>query len=339
MDNTAKLEQAIDTVHRGDLTEARSMLRQIVIEEPDNEIAWDWLGEISPDADERLRALEQVVRINPLNSQAQSRLHYLRRNYKDRIIRREGQNEERAEHAHKLFEQAKAARQEGYQKQALDLLVRYVEIDERNEQAWLLLNELAPGLEDKIIALENVLTLNPKNKEAHKRLKKLRNAPTDPLARGIVYERLNDIDSAVNLYIEASIQAKTRAEKMQARRRLELAQIRQKTPHYRSLPPALTILRLTAGPVCVFFSMFLLQSGFNPLRASPILCLSNFSVLIGSALLALTSAAPVMHLWYSFWQSFSGESEETARLFVWFLAGLLILTPFILLLIDSITRS
>lgn len=56
---------------------------------------------------------------------------------------------------------------------ARELLMQLVAQDEANEQAWLWLSAAADSREDQIVCLENVLTLNPDNELAQKRLNKI----------------------------------------------------------------------------------------------------------------------------------------------------------------------
>jgi tetratricopeptide (TPR) repeat protein len=60
--------------------------------------------------------------------------------------------------------------QSGNYTQAETSLLRVLEEDDQNEQAWLWLSEAVQPLEEKRIALENVLTLNPENPLAQQRL-------------------------------------------------------------------------------------------------------------------------------------------------------------------------
>jgi hypothetical protein len=55
-------------------------------------------------------------------------------------------------------------------------LLEVVEQDDHQELAWLWLSVAVAGLADKEIALENVLTINPDNATARKRLNRLKNA-------------------------------------------------------------------------------------------------------------------------------------------------------------------
>jgi len=55
-----------------------------------------------------------------------------------------------------------------------DLLLQVVEADERIEPAWLWLSVAVDDPNDKLVALENVLTLNPNNAQAQVELRKVR---------------------------------------------------------------------------------------------------------------------------------------------------------------------
>jgi tetratricopeptide (TPR) repeat protein len=59
-----------------------------------------------------------------------------------------------------------AAAKAGDKEQARELLMRVIEQDERNEQGWLWLSGVVDSDEDRLVCLENVLTLNPDNVRA-----------------------------------------------------------------------------------------------------------------------------------------------------------------------------
>ena len=75
-----------------------------------------------------------------------------------------------------LFESGIAAAQSGDREKARDLLLRVVEENPHHEDAWVWLCDLVDEPEDRIIALENVLTINPDNDEARVLLETLRSA-------------------------------------------------------------------------------------------------------------------------------------------------------------------
>lgn len=78
-----------------------------------------------------------------------------------------------------LLDEAIAAATAGNHRNALALLARVVELDTRNERAWLWLAELVETDTQRIDCLERVLSINPDNSHAHQRLEILKlKAPT-----------------------------------------------------------------------------------------------------------------------------------------------------------------
>lgn len=73
-----------------------------------------------------------------------------------------------------LFQTAVTKARAGERNEARQLLLQVVESNPQHELAWLWLSELIEGPEDKIIALENALTINPKRSQTQARLHQLR---------------------------------------------------------------------------------------------------------------------------------------------------------------------
>lgn len=65
---------------------------------------------------------------------------------------------------------------EGRKDEGRELLLRVIERDEQNEQAWLWLSGAVDSVEDQQVALENVLAINPSNTAAQQGLALLRQA-------------------------------------------------------------------------------------------------------------------------------------------------------------------
>src|SRR5262245_3557640 len=72
-----------------------------------------------------------------------------------------------------LYDGAVAVTQ-GRRAEAQELLMRVIELDENNEQAWLWLSGAVEDPADQQIALENVLALNPNNRAAQEGIRWLR---------------------------------------------------------------------------------------------------------------------------------------------------------------------
>ena len=71
------------------------------------------------------------------------------------------------------LQKAIQAARAGRKVEARDLLIQIVEINPQNETAWVWLTGLVDSLEDRIIACENVLTINPANQKVRVFLEEL----------------------------------------------------------------------------------------------------------------------------------------------------------------------
>ena len=69
-----------------------------------------------------------------------------------------------------LLQQGIAYAKEGRRQEACNILMQVVELDEHNESAWLWLSGVVDSDDDKAVALENVLALNPSNEWAKRGL-------------------------------------------------------------------------------------------------------------------------------------------------------------------------
>jgi tetratricopeptide (TPR) repeat protein len=87
----------------------------------------------------------------------------------------------------------------GRRVEARNLLLKIVEVDPRCEIAWMWLSGLVDTLEDRIIACENVLTINPDNQKVRSYLAELQKQLQQSTRR--------NIDEAVGLYHQAKLHA------------------------------------------------------------------------------------------------------------------------------------
>jgi len=67
--------------------------------------------------------------------------------------------------------------------EARELLCQVIDLDERNEMAWLWLSGVVDSLDDREVCLENVLSLEPDNAMAHKGLELLYGQKVEQLMR------------------------------------------------------------------------------------------------------------------------------------------------------------
>src|SRR5512142_1847427 len=113
-----------------------------------------------------------------------------------------------------ILQSAVQAARAGRRAEARDLLIELVEIDPRNEMAWIWLSGLVDSLEDQIIACENVLTINPANAKIRTYLAQLQKQSLS--SREINHQTQ---DEAVDLFL----QAKAAAERNEIDNALRLA--------------------------------------------------------------------------------------------------------------------
>jgi len=69
-----------------------------------------------------------------------------------------------------LLQRGIALAKAGRHEEARDLLLQVIEQDERNESAWLWVSGVVDNDDDRAIALENVLAINPNNEWAKRGL-------------------------------------------------------------------------------------------------------------------------------------------------------------------------
>jgi hypothetical protein len=82
---SSQLHQAVQLAQAGHRDEARDLLRQLLQFEPNNEVAWLWLASVAVDQAEYVRALNEVLRINPENPQARQLLADFNQQYGPQI--------------------------------------------------------------------------------------------------------------------------------------------------------------------------------------------------------------------------------------------------------------
>ncbi len=80
-----------------------------------------------------------------------------------------------------VLRQAITAVQAGNRKKAEALLLALVQEDPYNEMAWLWLSDVVQNVEDRIIALENAIAINPQRVQTRKRLAQIRQTTPVPV--------------------------------------------------------------------------------------------------------------------------------------------------------------
>jgi tetratricopeptide (TPR) repeat protein len=326
--NSSLFNDAVAAVRAGQRDAARDMLLQLVEQEPEHEMAWLWLSELVDNSDDKIIALENALTINPKRPQVRERL--------TKLLDEQEQRRAAEEPAGGPYEEAMHLLRMGYRREARTKLTEVVRADSQHEGAWLALSSLAEAATEQIIALENVLAINPNNAEAQTRLTELHRVHDDHFDLARAYEEKKEFGKALVEYRLAEKQAINAADRSMAKRRRELVekQVKETKPVAVTSANA-TLTRLAAGPVLLYGVLIFIQSGLNPLHVPPLLCLALPLVIAGSVLL---TAADLPHL--PAWQRFTGghapnfSTRMAARAF-----GLgLILLPLFFLLVSAAGR-
>ena len=246
----------------------------------------------------------------------------------------------------------------GRRRQARDLFLEIVEQNEENELAWLWLADLVDDVDDQIIALENVLTLNPENQRARARLESLRQMDEDPgpspaaptggdekpeeapartlLATARWHEQQGRLEEAAVFYEQAQALSETQRERQLAGKRLRNVERRLELGQPVPANSTFTLVRLSIGPLLLYLLLLFIHAAYRPWRLSPLLCLGTLPVLAGSVLLVGTRVTAA-HPWWR--RLFDGQRLQPGARALLALLGLLLLAlPYLLFLLLAYKR-
>jgi hypothetical protein len=177
-------QQAQAAIRAGDKAGGRAQLLQVVRMDEQHEEAWLWLSAATEDRNEQVICLENVLTINPHNELARQGLDKLGWDVPPpgeppdvtQVSERSSffsSPESEPPPIDQLFKEGVEAIRAGDKAAGRAKMMRIVQQDEMNEQAWLWLSSVVETDEERIIALENALTVNPDNDGARRMLEKL----------------------------------------------------------------------------------------------------------------------------------------------------------------------
>ncbi|HNT75812.1 MAG TPA: hypothetical protein PKH77_12425 [Anaerolineae bacterium] len=156
-DTDSLLKQGVAAARAGDREAARKWLAQALRGAPDNISAWLWLSAVVEKPEERESCLRKALALDPDNAAA-----------------RRGLAEVQAQETAALLRAGQEAAAAGESARAQELLLQVVARDEGNLTAWEILSRIMADPVDREVALENLLTLDPENIEARRKLAILR---------------------------------------------------------------------------------------------------------------------------------------------------------------------
>jgi len=268
-----------------------------------------------------------------------------------------------------LLQQAIEAARSGRKTEARDLLLELVEVEPRNEMAWMWLSGLVDALEDKIIACENVLTINPANEKVRSYLRQLiiqqsallssqqvevasdqvekaetrnntpqRQPQAGPMDLAAQYEEDGKLQDALAAYREQASRTKDPREFDLIYKQIVRLEGLQ-NENIQHVTPSSTIARLTFTWPLLYFFLVLVQVGLNPF-AHPAwyLWIGLPIVALGSFLLALADVRSRHKVWQVLFEDQNAAGSTLARVMAAIIGWILVGLPHVLLLFDSLNR-
>jgi tetratricopeptide (TPR) repeat protein len=273
-----------------------------------------------------------------------------------------------------LLRQAVDAAQAGRRMEARTMLMELVEFDPHNEMAWIWLSGLVDDLDDRIIACENVLTINPANDKVRAYLAELqRQKPNpdvaigwqeairinvdqqpgnvvvvkpkatkagkkdDPLHVAELLELDGKYGEALEIYkVQAGTAKDLKVFDHIYQRIVRLERLQDEKIRY--ISPRSSIVRLTFTWPLLYLSLSLVQVGLNPFaHPAAYLWLGFPLVVLGGFFLALSEIKSRNEILKKLF--FADRNETSLVQKVAAAAGwLLIIVPMALIILDSVRR-
>ena len=265
-----------------------------------------------------------------------------------------------------LFRRGVDAAHAGRKAEAREIFMQVVKLDPRNEIAWMWLSGLMYDLEDRIVACENVLTINPENHKTQlymEDLKRRRDAlnakavetiqrhavinqdvelkkvtrPRDPMRAAEFLEQDGKFDQALDIYRIEAAKAKDLHLFDQIYKKITRIE-KMLAEKIKYIPPRSSVLRLTLTWPLLYLSLALVQVGMKPLQhLISYLWFAFPFVVLGSFLVAISEVRYRHVIWRMLFRE-RGDGSLTARIAVGVTGWTMILVPLALLLVDSLNR-
>jgi tetratricopeptide (TPR) repeat protein len=326
------LRQAIAAAREGREWTARDMFLRVVELEPRNEIAWMWLAGLLDGLDDRIRACEQVLSINPRNLNAKQYLSQL-------LAEKQKKQDEENLRAEKMLTWVKNAVQAGRKESAL-LELRNLTSNPnfKNPEMWRLFADLSPELDERVRALEQLAELKPDDVHVQEELQQARYYLENPIHQAELYEEHGHIEQALVAYRRIATKTAARSQEWERifRKITELENLKQDQIAY--IAPALDIARLTAGPPLVYFMFTLVHVGINPFAHPDPAWVGLVWVAFGGFLVALASVRSHNRLWTLLFKDTGAKDSPMARRATAATGWLLVLLPYMVLFIVAWNR-
>lgn len=324
------IKEAVAAAKAGQRERGCELLLDLVETDANNELAWLWLSNLLPTLDEQLFALETALNLNPQNHKARQRLTQMQ-------ARQQAMQTERHALHQQQLSQIQQLLADKVIPQAREQLLQLIAEDEKNETAWWLLSQVVEDVDDQIIALENLLTLNPNHTQAQTLLVEKQKLQKEVMALGFYYEGRKSWELAADVYARAAATSSDPALRREATFRQKAAELEITHPGILTNRSTLTWLRLAAGPPLLYGLLIFVHTGLRPLNTPISTCFGFLFILLGSASLVGIYNTPL----HPFWKQLFGPvglNRPYARFALWAVGLFCTIIPFTHLLIISIIR-
>lgn len=263
-----------------------------------------------------------------------------------------------------LLRQGVEAARAGRKLEARKIFMQAVEIDPQNELAWMWLSGLMDDLEDRIIACENVLTINPANEKVRAYLdslfmqKEMRARDEAPEKQAVqkeagiqsqgnanqpvslaLAEQLEDdgkIKDAIKIYELLAVRTKDRTTFDHIYKQISrLEGLQAEKIQY--VAPDTSLLRMSFTWTLVYVSFVFIQVGLRPFAHLSLLWLGLPFVAVGNFLLSLSEVRIKHAVWQKVFLE-DGTGSAFARVVLAVTGWVLIILPFGFMLLSSLFR-
>jgi len=318
------LQQALQAARAKHELTARDLFLDVVKINRHNEIAWMWLTGLLDNLDDCIHACEQVLEINPDNEHARQYLAQL-------MGKRQIQLDEKMGIAQGQLQKAISLAKARKTEQALNLMRTVVLDYESSPEAWRLIVELSPDMDEQIHALDKLVTLTPEDERSKETLNHLRHLKKNPHELATIHEEQGDVEKAIDYYYQALAQEHLKDKWYDIDQKIMQLKMRL-NENIEHVSPAISITRLAAGPSLLYFLLVLIEVGINPFaNPEPILWIGFLLTMLGSFMIALATVRSHHRLWLKLFKDLSAGGSPLARIAMGMAGWFLLLISFSLL--------
>jgi tetratricopeptide (TPR) repeat protein len=331
MQEDTPLLQAIAAARAGRELTARDMFLDIVRNEPRNEVAWMWLTGLLDDPEDCIQACQRILEINPNNAPIRQYLGKLLEDKQKELGTKQAHAEDLAR---AVREAARLNKPEGSLETIRDLTRQeYVSLD-----AWRLLAEQTPDMDEQIGALEKLLLIAPGDAQAKRELDRIQHIRENPLELAAQHEEQGNIDQAITMYSLAMQNANSKDQWNQLYSKIAGLE-NQKRESITHVNPEVSIARQAFTPSLLYFVLMLIQVGINPFAFhDPLSWIGLPWVVLGGCMIALASVNTHNRVWVLLFKDPDAKTTPATRSIMTLGGWLFVLVPYLVLFTSGIIQ-